>query len=63
MENNNYAEIIADPIETTNQPKKKRLNKKVREGLIGYGFASLWLIGIALFPRPFQNKSSLNNNA
>ena len=49
MENNNYAEIIADPIETTNQPKKRRLNKKVREGLIGYGFASLWLIGIALF--------------
>ena len=29
--------------------KKKIMNKKVREGIIGYAFASLWLIGILGF--------------
>ena len=31
------------------KPKSKILNRKTREGIIGYAFASLWLIGIALF--------------
>ena len=31
------------------KPKRVGLSKKTREGLIGYAFASLWLIGIALF--------------
>ena len=52
VENNSYADIIANPVEkeeTPVKPKRKGLNRKTREGLIGYGFASLWLIGIALF--------------
>ena len=52
MEKNNYSDIIANPVEKTetpNSPKRKGLNRKTREGLIGYAFASLWLIGIAVF--------------
>ena len=52
MENKNYSEIIANPIEVRKEPSKptkKGLNRKTREGLIGYAFASLWLIGIIVF--------------
>jgi len=31
------------------EPKKRHLKAKTREGLIGYGFASLWIIGLLAF--------------
>ena len=33
----------------TNIPKKKIFNRKVREGLTGYAFASLWIFGLLSF--------------
>ena len=46
-----FTEDVPNPVkeEKVNKPKKKIMNKKVREGLIGYAFASLWLIGILGF--------------
>lgn len=46
-----FTEDVPNPVkeEKVNKPKKKTMNKKVREGLIGYAFASLWLIGILGF--------------
>lgn len=46
-----FTEDVPNPVKEVkeNKPKKKVLNKKVREGLIGYAFASLWLIGILGF--------------
>ena len=46
-----FTEDAPNPVKEVkeNKPKKKVLNKKVREGLIGYAFASLWLIGILGF--------------
>lgn len=46
-----FTEDVPNPVkeEKENKPKKKIMNKKVREGIIGYAFASLWLIGILGF--------------
>lgn len=46
-----FTEDVPNPVkeEKVNKPKKKIMNKKVREGIIGYAFASLWLIGILGF--------------
>ena len=38
-----FTEDVPNPVkeEPVNKPKKKIMNKKVREGIIGYAFASL----------------------
>ena len=46
---NNESKVSVSKEQLNNTPRKKGLNKKTREALIGYGFASLWLIGILLF--------------
>lgn len=46
-------QVLNDSEISTIKPKHHHLKKKTREGLIGYGFASLWFIGLfgfTLFP-------------
>lgn len=51
MEKDLFTEDVPNPVKEktvamVNPQPKKHLSKKTREGLIGYAFASLWLIGL-----------------